>query len=202
MKKKILALVLLATSTGVFAQAKNFEGFTAGINISSVGASTKVNGDGVFGGFNFGEQNVVPTLEIGYNAALGDKFVLGITGTYDLAETKSGQLTDFIQLKSQNHYSINLKPGFAVTDSALVYLTLGYNQMTGKITGNNITTNNTNFSGIGYGIGSMLMLNKNIFMKLEVQQIDYSSKSNTIFGDSVTYKPSATVGTVGLGYKF
>ncbi len=204
--KKIIAVSALITSalfsTSVFAQAKNFEGFTAGVNISSVGASTKINGADDFGGFNLGEQSVVPSLEIGYNAAIGNKFVLGVTATYDLAESKSGQVTDFFQLKAENHYSINLKPGFAVTDSTLIYATVGYNQMTGKVTGNSITTNNTNFSGIGYGIGSMILLDKNIFVKLEVQQIDYSSKSNTIDGTSVSYKPSATVGTIGFGYKF
>jgi opacity protein-like surface antigen len=53
-------------------------------------------------------------------------------------------------------------------------------------------------SGIGYGAGISVMLNKNIFAKAEVQQVSYNSWTY----DDDTMKPSTTIGTIGIGYKF
>ncbi len=195
MKKKLLALALLVGSTGVFAQAKNFEGFTAGINVSSVGANTKATVDGET--INFGSQSFVPSVELGYNYAIDDKFVLGLTGTYDFTKTDAGQLGNSYTLQMENHYSINLKPGYVVSPNAMIYATVGYNSGTGKITNVDGTKS---FNGIGYGFGATLLLDKNIFMKIEAQRIDYNTQA--AWGDIVNLKPSATVGTIGIGYKF
>ena len=200
MKKKLLAAALLVASTGVMAQAKSFEGFTAGINVSSVGASSEVNFVGA--SFNLGQQNIVPSIELGYNFALGNQFVLGLTGTYDFTKTKGGSITDSFQTEAENHFSINLKPGFVVTPSTMIYATVGYNQMTGKVTGNNVTTESQNFTGIGYGLGASMLVDKNVFIKVEFQQINYGSQNKTIAGEPISYKPNATVGTIGVGYKF
>jgi outer membrane immunogenic protein len=199
-KKLLVASILSIAATGAFAQAKNFEGFTAGVNVSSVGASTEVNiaGDSA----NLGQQNVVPSIELGYNFALGNQFVLGLTGTYDFTKTKGGSLTGNFQTESESHFSINLKPGFVVTPSTMIYATVGYNQMTGKVTGNSITTESQNFTGIGYGLGAAMLVDKNVFIKVEFQQINYGSQSKTIGGEAISYKPNATVGTIGVGYKF
>lgn len=195
MKKKLLALALFASSSTVFAQAANFEGFTAGINVSSIGASTSmtVDGDRV----SFGQQNFVPSVELGYNFAATKEIVLGLTATYDFTKTNAGELGPNYTAQLENRYSINFKPGYAVSQNALVYATVGYNSGTGKIT--NVDGTKT-FTGIGYGFGTALMIDKNIFIKAEVQRIDFDSQN--AFGDVLNVKPSATVGTIGIGYKF
>jgi len=195
MKKKILATLIFASmSSGVFAQAKNFEGFNAGLNLSLVGASTEGSASGNV--VSFGQQNVIPSVDLGYNFAANENLVLGISGTYDFTSTDGGKVNN-ATLKMENHYSFNLKPGFVVSPNTMLYATFGYNRGTGKIT----TAGGTKaFNGFSYGLGALVMVDKNIFVKAEVQRVDYTSES--AFGDFVNFKPSSTIGTIGVGYKF
>lgn len=196
MKKNLLAATLLSVAaTGAFAQAKNFEGFTVGVNVSTVGASTNATVDGETIGF--GSQSFVPSGEIGYNYAATENIVLGLTATYDFTKTNAGQLGNSYTLEMKDRYSVNFKPGYAVTKEAMVYALVGYNSGTGQITN---VSGTKNFTGIGYGFGTSVLLDKNIFVKAEVQRIDFGSVA--AWGDIVSIKPSATVGTLGLGYKF
>lgn len=197
MKKLLLVAALSVATTSVFAQAKNFEGFNAGVNLSSVGASTKTTLDGE--SIGFGGQSVVPSVEVGYNFVADEKFVIGLSGTYDLSKTDSGMLTDGIKLEGKNRYSVNIKPGYVVTPTVLVYGIVGYNKMEGSVT---TLPEKTNFNGIGYGVGAQVMLDKNLYFKVEAQKVSFSSKTTTFNGDAVTYKPEATSATIGIGYKF
>jgi opacity protein-like surface antigen len=199
MKKRLLALALLAGSTGVFAQANPFEGFSAGVNVSSVGASTELSGDGG-GSLNFGQQSIVPSLEVGYMFGISKEFALGLTATYDLADTKAGSADGF-NIKGKNHYSINLKPGYVIGNSTMAYVLLGYNATKGTISSDGQSAS-SNFSGFGAGFGVQTLIDKNIYLKAEFQQITYSSKTFTDGVGSFNAKPSATVGTIGVGYKF
>lgn len=199
MKKKLLALALLAGSTGVFAQASNFAGFTAGVNVSSVGGTSTLSSTG--SSIDFGQQTFVPGVELGYNYAADKNIVLGLTATYDFVDSKLGQAGDpdlgTINFQGQNRMSINFKPGYVVAPNTMVYATVGYNQMKTKATFGSASTSK-NLNGIGYGLGVSVMVDKNIFVKAEVQQINFDSWSDS----GVSLKPNLTVGTIGIGYKF
>ena len=198
MKMKLLAASFLTIAAGsAMAQAKSevnpFEGPSVGVSVSSVGGSTNVAGP-VSG--NAGQQSVVPTIDVGYAYGVSKDVALGLTGTYDLADTKGGSLdnTNFVGKK---HYSINFKPGYVVGTSTMLYALLGYNRMQGT-QNNNGSTGSSNTNGIGYGLGVEVLLDKNIYMKLEGQQVKYSSST----ASGLTFKPSSTIATLGLGYKF
>lgn len=207
MKKVIVISSILAAfafSSSAFAQSKNFEGFTAGINVSSVGGSTKVNGtdeDGAPGSGTTGQQSFVPGIELGYNFAASDSVILGFTATYDFTKTKflDGNDADgSISTDGQNRYSLNFKPGYVVAPNVMLYATVGYNSISLKSTSTGQPNISKRLSGIGYGAGISVMLSKNIFAKAEVQQVNYNSW--TYDDDSI--KPSTTIGTIGIGYKF
>lgn len=193
-KKLFLATVLTVSATGAMAQANPFEGFNAGASISSVGSSTTLtlNGDSL----NLGQQSMVPTLDIGYTYGVTKEFTLGMSATYDLADTKGGSINN-LNFKGKNHYSFNLKPGYVVGNSTMVYAILGYNSFKGEasLAGQ---SSSLNFNGFGAGAGVALLIDKNIYFKLEAQQITYSSKQD----GALTFKPNSTVGTVGIGYRF
>ena len=203
MKKKLLAsLILLAGSSAVFAQANNFEGFTAGVNVSSVGGTSTISAGGA--SIDFGQQSFVPGLELGYNYAATQSIVLGLTATYDLADSKLGQqgfAGQSADIKGQNRYSVNFKPGFLVTPSTMIYATVGYNSMTQKFQAPGESFSST-VSGVGYGAGVSVMVDKNIFVKAEVQQVNFNSASYTSSGQTGTIQPNLTIGTIGVGYKF
>ena len=198
MKKIITISTLVASaalSSTAFAQAKNFEGFSVGVNASFVGNTTELTSSGV--PLNVGDSNLIPAGEIGYTHAITDKFTLGISGTYDFIESKAGKITSSLQINAKNHYSINLKPGYALSKEALVYALVGYNSVEGSITN---VSGSTTFTGIGYGFGTQLMLTNNLYAKLEIQQVQYDSKGT--FGGVLNVKPISNVGTIGIGYKF
>lgn len=198
MKKNLLAAALLSmAATGVFAQAKSFEGFSVGINGSFVGNISEFSGEGA--GTNIGDSNIIPSGEIGYTHAITDKFTLGISGTYDFMDANAGKV-DTVQFKGKNHYSINIKPGFAVSKDALVYAIVGYNSVEGTTASNPYLTGSTTYTGIGYGVGTQIMFTPNIYGKVEIQQVQYDSKN--IGGTTLSVKPSSNIGTIGIGYKF
>jgi opacity protein-like surface antigen len=197
--KLLVASLMTVAATGAFAQAKNFEGFTAGVNVSSVGGTATANSSG--SSIDFGQQSVVPGVELGYNYAATTSVVLGLTATYDFADTKLGQAGDpdigTLEFKGQNRMSINFKPGLVVAPNTMVYATVGYNEMKAKGSIDQFSSSKT-VNGIGYGLGVAVMVDKNVFVKAEVQQINFGSWNE---GD-LSVKPNLTVGTIGVGYKF
>lgn len=193
-KKLLVASLLSVAATGAFAQANAFDGFSAGLKVSSVGASTTLSAPGA--STNLGQQSVVPTVELGYTYGVSKEIALGLTATYDLADTKSGT-ADSLNFKGTEHYSINFKPGYVFNNTTMVYAILGYNSMTGKVSDAGYSAS-TNFNGFGAGLGIQALVTKNVYIQAEAQQITYSGVTKS----GVTFTPSATVGTVGLGYKF
>jgi len=193
-KKLLVASLLSVAATGAFAQANAFDGFSAGVKVSSVGASTTISAPGF--STNMGQQSVVPAVELGYTYGVSKEIALGLTATYDLADTKSGSV-DGLNFKSTQHYSINFKPGYVFNNATMVYAILGYNAMTGKVSDAGYSETQ-NFNGFGAGLGIQALLTKNVYIQAEAQQITYSGVTKA----GVTFTPSATVGTVGLGYKF
>lgn len=198
MNKKLLVIALFtASASGAMAQANSqanpFEGPSIGVSVSSVGGSTDLSGTQ---SANMGQQSVVPTVEAGYAFGVSKEIALGLTGTYDLADTKGGS-SGTANLVGKKHYSINFKPGYVLGTSTMIYALLGYNRMQGTFN-NEGYSGASNLNGIGYGIGIEALLDKNVYVKLEGQQVKYNSANVS----GVTYKPSTTIATLGLGYKF
>lgn len=90
MKNLLAAVFWTFAGSYAFAQANNFQGFTIGVNGSSVGSSTTISGGG--DSIDMGQQTFVPSGEIGYTYGAGDA-AISLTGTYDFADTKAGQVT-------------------------------------------------------------------------------------------------------------
>ena len=202
MKMKLLvAAAATVVASSAMAQANPFEGFSAGVNVSAVGASTQLNVPGQT--IKFGEQSIVPSLEVGYMYGVTKEFALGVTATYDLTNTNAGTFGP-VQFKAKDHYSINLKPGYVFNNSSMVYAIVGYNSIKGEASGAGFSQSQNN-SGIGVGLGLQFLVDKNIYIKAEAQQITFSSKNIQVTGIDTTglsSKGSATLGTIGIGYKF
>ena len=198
MNKKLLVVALLsAAASGAMAEANSqanpFEGPSIGVSVSSVGGSTDLSGAR---SENMGQQSVIPTVEAGYAFGVSKEVALGLTGTFDLANTKGGS-NGTTNLVGKKHYSINFKPGYVLGTSTMLYALVGYNRMQGTLN-NEGYSGASNLNGIGYGIGLEALLDKNVYVKIEGQQVKY----NTGNVSGVTYKPSTTIATLGLGYKF
>jgi opacity protein-like surface antigen len=198
MKKKLLVTAALSImASGAIAQsslpANPFEGASIGVSVSSVGGSTDISGTQ---SANMGQQSIVPTANVGYAYGLTKEIALGLTGTYDLADTKGGS-SGSANLVGKKHWSVNFKPGYVLGSNTMIYALVGYNRMEGTLN-NNGSTGASNLNGIGYGIGIEALIDKNVYVRLEGQQVKYTTATMS----GITYKPSTTLATLGLGYKF
>ena len=253
MKKVIIALSIMSASTVVMADAKNFAGFNAALGINAVSTTHDVNYSTSQTGVdtNLGDpatlnsssitplgskQSIVPSISLGYNFALDQKFLIGLEANYDLSKGPKHASTDNetvsvytdsysgnTTLRQKNHWSLAVKPGYALTKDVMVYAKLAYHNA--KLDINSTSSNNDDLSvsfkqkGMGFGAGTEINLNKNLFLRAEIEQITYKSKSASretpapdlqqgndyvmLNGtDTISAKTKSTVGTISIGYRF
>jgi outer membrane immunogenic protein len=193
MKKILIAAAVAASFVApqAFAQANGFTGFSAGANVNANTSSTEVrNGSGTI---DMGKSSQDVSLQAAYGFDLGHNYVLGVGATYNLGDLKYGSTTG-ANLKGKDAYSLYVEPGYAFTNSTLVYAKLAYLGMKGEADG----IGSRDFAGVGYGVGVRHKLSSNLFLQGEITQSEYSS--STI--GNTRFEPSGTTGTVGVGYQF
>jgi opacity protein-like surface antigen len=200
MKRVLIAAAIAATlvSPQAFAQAQNFAGFGVALNGHLANASTDVST--VDGSLKIGDHSQNASLQAGYGFVLSNSAVLGLGVTYHLGDLKGGSFSsggNSFEVKGKDMYSVYIEPGYAFSNSTLVYAKLAYHGMKVEVSGNGSSASE-DFEGVGYGLGMRAKLDKNLFFQVEFAQTEFKTKS--IEGGS--FKPYATLGTVGIGYQF
>jgi outer membrane immunogenic protein len=203
MKKILIATAIAASciTPQAFAQAKNFEGFSVAGNVNLISATTEISVPGA--SLNgVGQQATTASLQAAYSFVLTDVFLLSLGGTYNLADVDAGTATVAPYsgaFKLQKGASLYVEPGYALSDKTLAYAKVSYNTGTLKAeeSGASITKD---INGAGVGFGFRTLLSKNLFLQVEASRIQFNSAR--FDGDVVDFKTGATVGSVGIGYKF
>ena len=113
-------------------------------------------------------------------------------------------------MKYDNMYSLYIAPTYAVNDSTAAFAKVSYNKV--DASGSSLWTgvgsydsNKKNISGIGIGAGVMTFITKDIFLKAEVERINYGSNTYILDGPADTnlsLKSVATNTTISIGVKF
>ena len=201
MKKLLIAATVAAScfAPQAFAQANDFAGLSVAANVNMSTATSKISQTGLSVDMGESSQNV--SLQAAYGLPMGNNFVLGFGGTYALGDMNAGSMTsgaNTINFKAKDMYSIYVEPGYAVSNTTLVYAKLAYLGMKGEGSLNGVAGTSEDFNGTGYGVGIRTKLNKNLFLQAEFTQSNYEE----ITKSGVAIKPSATTGTVGIGYQF
>jgi len=202
--KKLIIAAAFATSFAApqaFAQAKNFEGLSVGGSLNLASTTTEILYDKL--SLNgIGQQATNASLQVAYSFAASDVFLLSFGGTYNLGDVDAGAITsggDIATLKLQNGMSLYVEPGFMLNDKNLGYAKVSYNRGSAKGQGG-ATSITQDITGYGFGFGMRTLLSKNLFLQVEVDRIQFGSVP---FADTTTdYKSSATMGSLGIGYKF
>jgi opacity protein-like surface antigen len=128
---------------------------------------------------------------------------LGLGLTYDLSDatlykgTAGDNIIGDTTWKLKSHYSINLEPGYVFNNNVLAYAKVAYHSGKSNISATGLSLNQS-VSGWGYGFGAKFQLDNNLYMKIEAQQINYS----TFTFNTTTVEHKSTIGTIGLGYQF
>ena len=136
-------------------------------------------------------------LQAQYSFALAPQFVLGVGATLSTGNHKVSDVSGPLggENNTKNNTSFDLTPGYAVSDTLLVF---------GKISALNATLENAagttsiSLSGLGYGIGARSMINKNVFIQAGYD----SNKYNDFTSGTITSSATSTIFSLGAGYKF
>ena len=195
----IAAISGAALAPQAFAQGRNFEGFSVGINANSSSVSTEATGTGVSGKFGDGSENF--TLQAAYGVSMGGNGVLGLGGTYTLADFNAGNISSgatAVTLKGKDMYSLYVEPGFLVSPSTLIFAKAAYLSMKGETSLVGGAGGSENFDGLGYGAGVRMSFGKTAFWQFELTQSDYNSKNVS----ALSLKPSSINRTIGVGFRF
>jgi len=202
--KKLIIAAAIATSFAApqaFAQAKNFEGFSVGGNLNVISTTTEIP-VGVYRVNGIGQQATNASLQAAYSFAASDVFLLSVGGAYNLGDVDAGAVTtngSTVTLLLQNGMSLYVEPGFMLNDKNLGYAKVSYNRASAK--GQTGATSITqDITGNGFGFGIRTLFSKNLFLQVEVDRIQFGSAR--LAGEKEDFKSSATMGSLGIGYKF
>ena len=189
----LIATCLVLAAPQVFAQAKNFEGFSLGGRLDASNSTTHVLNVGSDSGSSSGMG-----LQAQYSIALNNQFVLGLGASYGLWDRKAGSLgnpaTDYT---TRNALSFDISPSYALSDSVLVFGKVSSVGLTLLSTAAGIETSDA-LSGIGYGLGVRSMIDKNIYIQAGYDINRYNEKTNT----GNTFSGSTNIFSLGAGFKF
>ncbi len=184
-----IALAAAFTASGAAAQdAGQWTGFYAGFatNIISPEFDNTVAATPLQEGTSFGVYG-------GYNYAIGDNFVVGAELSYSGPATFQTSLgsPDF---EFDNVVNARVRGGYAV-GNALVYGSLGYQQVSYGAAAGISTAGNAN--GLVYGIGLEMLLADNVSVRLDYTSTHMNPDAGTILGASSGVQIDANA--VGLG---
>ncbi len=201
---KLSAIALLASSTSLMAQSKNFAGPSLGLSVSALGA--EINGSGTSStggtdGANTGSASVgkvaeIAAIDASYGFAMGNNSVLSIGATYTPGKAKagSGTYTDkgsgtlnvndagSMNVEVKDPYTIYIAPTYVVGPNSALYAKLGYSKTDLNVTATGsaaLTKKPDDMEGWTYAIGSKTMLTSNLYLGVEASITDYDSVTAT-----------------------
>ena len=223
---KLSAIALLATSTSLMAQSKNFAGASIGLSLSAVGAEISGNSTSSSGGTSgsnatsgsIGKVAEIAAIDASYGFAMGANsvFVVGATYTPGKAKAGSGNYTDnntngtsdtgTLSVEVKDPYTIYVAPTYVVGNNSALYAKLGYSKADVNVNatgGAALTAKPSDLEGWTYAIGSKTLLTNNVYFGVEASVTDYDS-INATRATAVNISADAKVaqGTITLGYKF
>jgi outer membrane immunogenic protein len=189
----IAALALAGAAPNAYAQAKSFEGFSIGANFNVHSNSFNQVRPGATSRASATDQNV--GLFAIYTFVLGESFVIGVGASADMSSYKIGSI-GATEYTIKDKKSFDLTPGYAVSDTTLVYAKISaINAKSVSSTGTNTVDN----SGNGYGIGTRVNLAKNVFVQAEYVRGNLPDK---VYPGEIYSPLKQDQYSFGIAYKF
>jgi len=225
---KLSAIALLASSTPLMAQSKNFAGASLGLSLSAVGAEISGSSTSSTGGTSsvnstsgsIGKVAEIAAIDASYGFAMGANsvFVIGATYTPGKAKAGSGNYTDnnaaaggtsdtgTLSVEVKDPYTIYVAPTYVVGNNSALYAKVGYSKADVNVNatgGAALTAKPSDLEGWTYAIGSKTLLTNNVYVGVEVSITDYDSINATrATGVNISADAKVAQGTITLGYKF
>ena len=201
---KLSAIALLASSTSLMAQSKNFAGASLGLSVSALGAEINGSGTSSTGGTNgantgsatVGKVAEIAAIDASYGFAMGNNSVISIGATYTPGKAKAGtgtytdsgsgtlnvSDTGSMNVEVKDPYTIYIAPTYVVGPNSAIYAKLGYSKTDLNVTATGsaaLTKKPSDMEGWTYAIGSKTMLTSNLYLGVEASITDYDSITAT-----------------------
>jgi hypothetical protein len=227
---KLSAIALLASSTSLMAQSKNFAGASLGLSLSAVGAEISGSSTSSSGGTNgtnsssgsVGKVAEIAAIDASYGFAMGANSVIVVGATYTPGKAKAGSgnytenndtgglngvnSTGTLSVEVKDPYTIYIAPTYVVGNNSALYAKLGYSKADINVNatgGAALTAKPSDLEGMTYAIGSKTLLTNNVYFGVEASVTDYDSINATrATGVRVSADAKVAQGTITLGYKF
>ena len=174
------------------------------IDLSFDDGTTSFDGKGHDDGFGLG-------TEIGYDAALGDKGIIGAYAGAEWATTKECSEVfgdDEACLKLGRNFTLGARIGAAVTPQALIYVKGGYSNGQLKATYEDFEDSDFNTSekadrdGFHLGLGGEFNVSKTGFVKAEVVRTNYNDVDGSDGLVEARLDARRTQALLGFGLRF
>lgn len=182
-----IAATMAIAAPQVFAQANSFEGFSIGANAETAAATTTLIGTASDTNTDTGLA-----LQAQYTFALAPQFTLGVGATLGTNTLKTGAING-VTYSTKDKASFDLVPGYAISDTTLLYGKLSALSGTVAADANGVGSSSS-LSGVGYGLGVRYLINKNVFVQGDINSNRYNDVNTTGLSET-TY-------AFGVGYKF
>ena len=190
---------------------KNFIGpsIEVGIQYNKFKNSNIINNGAL--SFTSADNNIekLTRVSLNYGFPVAERTVLTLGASFTNGENNFNSSTDQeVGMKYDNMYSLYIAPTYAVNDSTAAFAKVSYNKVDASgsaLWGNSYDSNKKNISGIGIGAGIMTFITKDIFLKAEVERINYGSNTyilDDISSTNLSLKSVATNTTISIGVKF
>ena len=158
-------------------------------------------------------DNKIETLKrvsLNYGFSVAERTVLTLGASFTDGKNNFNSSAEVeVGMKYDNMYSLYVAPTYAVTDSTAAFAKVSYNKVDASGSslwgGGGYDSNKKNISGIGIGAGIMTFITKDIFLKAEVERINYGSNTyilDDIGSTNLSLKSVATNTTISVGVKF
>ena len=143
---KLSAIALLATSTSLMAQSKNFEGANIAIGVSAIGAEVSGNSKSGQNQTNTNSGSIgkiaeIANLDLGYTFSLSNNGAISIGGTYTPGKAKVGNGSfvastpgstasdQNVSAQFKDPYSIYVMPTYAISNNSAIFAKISYNHV-------------------------------------------------------------------------
>jgi len=191
---------------------KNFVGPSIEVGLQYNKFKNSDNGDS--NGYTSADNKIetLTRVSLNYGFPVAERTVLTLGASFtDGKNNFNSSTVDEVGMKYDNMYSLYIAPTYAVTDSTAAFVKVSYNKAdaSGSVPwegGSSYHSNKKNISGQGIGAGVMTFITKDIFLKAEVERINYGSNThildNDIASNNLSLKSVATNTTISVGVKF
>ncbi len=223
MKKFLItSIALLIVSTNqAFAISAYFEGLEASIGLATTGVSSiyqySDTSDPLFNEeYHLGDINYTGVINLSYLKTVDDKWLIGGGTSYDLSSfraaktnTNTNSVLSDSRSNASHHFSVYVQPTYALNRQTALFTKIGYHLVRVNLIGQNEESSSgsldylNSMDGIGYSLGLMTFLDKDVFIKTEIEYVDYK-KVSTAYNDAgrLYYKLTTISGIFSIGYRF